>query len=231
MRHFTKSLGKLSWALSLFGLGGLAELVRGLRDGHHSHRPATPTFDAATSEQSFSHPLRAVFKLGDQLVGGMVDLMFGSERSQAAKRECHCSGHGDASAGTWPHAGSHHQGAASGWPGGGFAGFPGWSEGTWNAEDFASHRPHDAGPMPNPTASHQPSSHPTASHQTAPHQATTHQTASHQAGPHQAAPYQAASQPETIRPPEFEAARPETPDRGGRSTEAGPGWNPLDGQG
>ncbi len=117
MRSFTKSLGRFSWALSLFGLGGLAELLRG-RPRRRQAATATAAFDSATGtfEHRFPKPFRMVFHIGDRLLGGMVDLLFESVAPRSRKPGCSCGAHateaGTASA--WPR--TEDPGPHRGWP-------------------------------------------------------------------------------------------------------------------
>lgn len=77
MRTFTKSLGRFSWVMSLFGLSGLAELL----DGRRRTRPgatAATAFDSASGilEKNLAQPFRFIFLIGDRLLGEMVDFVF-----------------------------------------------------------------------------------------------------------------------------------------------------------
>jgi len=133
MRSFTKSLGRFSWALSLFGLSGLAELLGSRRSRRTG--AATAVFDSATGtfEQRFAQPFRTIFQLGDRLFGGMLDLLFENKPPG-----CGCGAQSAAGPGPgWPDPG----GPDPGFPGGGadiFGGQGGYSaaqppgfEGPW----------------------------------------------------------------------------------------------------
>ena len=77
MREFTKSILSFSWAMSLFGVQQVANV---LKPGK-----ATSSFkkvtEAATEE--FGDTTEATFKAGDNLQRGLVDLTFGIFSLQA----------------------------------------------------------------------------------------------------------------------------------------------------
>jgi hypothetical protein len=78
IRDLTKSLLSFSWAMSLFGVNQLTNTLIPQTPSQPTHRAATAfnTVTQATEEQLGS-TLKGVFKAGDQLQKGMVDLMFG----------------------------------------------------------------------------------------------------------------------------------------------------------
>lgn len=71
MHELTKSIGSLSWALSLFGIRQLASLARPTE--------ATRAFDEVSraAQRELGPELRSTFEAGDRLQRGMVDLTFG----------------------------------------------------------------------------------------------------------------------------------------------------------
>jgi hypothetical protein len=73
MRDLTKSMMSFSWAMGLFGLRQMTSLLtpRG-RDG------ASSSFDHVTrsTEDHLGSGARSIFRAGDNLQRGMVDLMF-----------------------------------------------------------------------------------------------------------------------------------------------------------
>lgn len=78
MREFTKNLFSFSWAMSLFGLKQLGNVLnpgqtlRGAPD-------AAKSFDSVTDAvvDQFGRSLRQTFEVGDRIQGEVVDLMFG----------------------------------------------------------------------------------------------------------------------------------------------------------
>lgn len=70
MRDLTKSMLSFSWAMSLYGLRQMACLL--------SPRAAADSFDAVTrsTEDQLGAVTQSVFRAGDNLQRGMVDLMF-----------------------------------------------------------------------------------------------------------------------------------------------------------
>jgi len=77
MREFTKSMTSFSWALSLFGLKQMANIVTPAQQGRSA--PATDAFNevAQCAEEQLGQTLRATFEAGDRLQRGAVDVMFG----------------------------------------------------------------------------------------------------------------------------------------------------------
>jgi hypothetical protein len=78
IRDLTKSMLSFSWAMSLFGVEQLANTVMPQSPSQPNHK-ATTAFNAVTqaTEEQLSGTLKGVFKAGDQLQRGMVDLMLG----------------------------------------------------------------------------------------------------------------------------------------------------------
>ena len=78
IRDLTKSMLSFSWAISLFGAEQLTNLVIPQTPSQPNHR-ATTAFNAVTqaTEEQLSGVFKGVFRAGDQLQRGMVDLMVG----------------------------------------------------------------------------------------------------------------------------------------------------------
>ena len=78
IRDLTKSMLSFSWAMSLFGVEQLTNTLIPQRPSQPTHR-ATAAFNAVTqaTEEQLDGMLKGVFKAGDQLQRGIVDLMFG----------------------------------------------------------------------------------------------------------------------------------------------------------
>ena len=78
IRDLTKSMLSFSWAMSLFGVNQLTNTLIPQTPSQPNHK-ATTAFDAVTqaTEEQLGSMLKGVFKAGDQLQKGMVDLMFG----------------------------------------------------------------------------------------------------------------------------------------------------------
>jgi hypothetical protein len=78
IRDLTKSTLSFSWAMSLFGVEQLTNMLIPQRPSQPNHR-VTTAFNTVTqaTEEQLSGVLKGVFKAGDQLQRGMVDLMFG----------------------------------------------------------------------------------------------------------------------------------------------------------
>ena len=76
MRDLTKSAFSLSWALSLFGLKQMTNILAP-REGQ-SMDSATRAFEAVTetTEEQLTDSLRATYRAGDNLQRGLVDAMF-----------------------------------------------------------------------------------------------------------------------------------------------------------
>jgi hypothetical protein len=77
MREFTKSMFSYSWAMSLFGVQQMVNLLRPSK--------ATQAFDHVTeaTEEEFGDILKATFRAGDNLQRGIVDLTLGFFTGQA----------------------------------------------------------------------------------------------------------------------------------------------------
>jgi hypothetical protein len=78
IRDLTKSMLSFSWAMSLFGIEQLTNTLIPQSPSQPNHR-ATTAFNAVThaAEEQLGGVLKGVFKAGDQLQRGMVDLMLG----------------------------------------------------------------------------------------------------------------------------------------------------------
>src|SRR5215471_11572194 len=78
IRDLTKSMLSFSWAMSLFGVEQLANTLIPQTPSQPNHR-ATTAFNTVTqvTEEQLSGMFKGVFRAGDQLQRGMVDLMFG----------------------------------------------------------------------------------------------------------------------------------------------------------
>ena len=78
IRDLTKSALSFSWAMSLFGVEQLTNTLIPQSPSQPNHR-ATTAFDAVThtAEEQLSGVLKGVFRAGDQLQRGIVDLTFG----------------------------------------------------------------------------------------------------------------------------------------------------------
>jgi haloalkane dehalogenase len=78
MWEFTKSILSFSWAISLFGVQQIANLL--------TPSKATKAFEdvAHAAEAELSNPLRTAFRAGDTLQRGFLDLTFGAVAGPAA---------------------------------------------------------------------------------------------------------------------------------------------------
>ena len=78
LRDLTKSMLSFSWAMSLFGVEQLTNALLPQKPSQPTHR-ATAAFNTVThaTEAQLDNVLKGVFKAGDTLQRGMVDLMFG----------------------------------------------------------------------------------------------------------------------------------------------------------
>jgi hypothetical protein len=83
MREFTKSMVSFSWAMSLFGMQQMGNMLR-RPDPNRPRSPATEAFDAVTcaTEGQLGDVLKETFKAGDKLQRAMVDMMLGSWMSR-----------------------------------------------------------------------------------------------------------------------------------------------------
>jgi hypothetical protein len=127
VRDFTKSSFSFSWSMSLFGLQQLGNLLMP-RDTTRSRSPAAEAFDSVTRamEGQFGDTLREMFRAGDRLQRGMVDLMFRMLGAQAMNTgswmpgmtsgcmPCGRSGRPAAAAADWQ-TGRNYPGASPGW--------------------------------------------------------------------------------------------------------------------
>ena len=78
IRDLTKSTLSFSWAMSLFGVEQMANMLMPQSPSQPTHK-ATAAFNTVTqaTEEQLSGVIKGVFKTGDQLQRGMVDLMLG----------------------------------------------------------------------------------------------------------------------------------------------------------
>jgi hypothetical protein len=78
IRDLTKSMLSFSWAISLFGVEQLTNMLIPQKPSQPNHR-ATTAFNAVTqtTEEQLSGVLKGVFNAGDQLQRGLADLTFG----------------------------------------------------------------------------------------------------------------------------------------------------------
>ena len=80
MRQFTKSLGSFSWAMSLFGLKQLADMMTPQDPAGTSEAGAGPAALDAMAQAAHEHlgdGYKEAFKSGDQMFRAMVDMMLG----------------------------------------------------------------------------------------------------------------------------------------------------------
>jgi len=77
MREFTKSLLSFSWAMSLFPVRQLTNILTPQDPSQPVHK-ATASFDAVTraTQEQLGDVLKGTFKAGDQLQRGVLDLTF-----------------------------------------------------------------------------------------------------------------------------------------------------------
>jgi hypothetical protein len=77
MRDFIKSTLRFSWAMSLFGVQQLENMVE---DSSQQNNKTATAFDSIThaTEEQLGGAIKDAFKAGDQLQSGMVDMMFGA---------------------------------------------------------------------------------------------------------------------------------------------------------
>jgi hypothetical protein len=83
MRDFTKSMFSFSWALSLFGVQQVANLMMA-QAPDRTRNKAAEAFDCVTraTEDQLGDTLKETFKAADKLQRGMVDMMFGAWMSR-----------------------------------------------------------------------------------------------------------------------------------------------------
>ncbi len=77
MREFAKSMISFSWSLSLFGLKQATEAFTPTQSDREE-TDGVVAFDAVTKQtrQRLGNPLSDVFKIGDRLQRGTVDMLF-----------------------------------------------------------------------------------------------------------------------------------------------------------
>lgn len=80
MRDFTKSMFSFSWALSMFGLQQMANMLTLGQSPEGQRAKATEAFDTVTrvTEEQLGEALRETFKAADKLQRGVLDMMFGA---------------------------------------------------------------------------------------------------------------------------------------------------------
>jgi hypothetical protein len=78
MREFTKSMMSYTWAMSMFGVQQVFNLLAPQQDGNQTVK-AAEAFDNVTNAtvETLDNTLGAAFRAGDDLQKGMLDLMFG----------------------------------------------------------------------------------------------------------------------------------------------------------
>ena len=79
MREFTKSMVSFSWAMSMFGVQQMANLLK-RPDPNQPRGPATEAFDGVTraTADQLGKTLQETFRAGDKFQRGMVDMMLGA---------------------------------------------------------------------------------------------------------------------------------------------------------
>lgn len=77
MREFTKSMMSYTWAMSVFGMQQMVNILT--PQGQGQQHPATRAFNnvAQCTEEEMGGVMRATYRAGDNIQRGMVDLMFG----------------------------------------------------------------------------------------------------------------------------------------------------------
>src|SRR5882672_5994659 len=77
MRDFIKATLRFSWAMSLFGVQQLENIVE---DSSQQNSKAATAFESVTqtTEEQLGGVVKNAFKAGDQLQSGMVDKLFGA---------------------------------------------------------------------------------------------------------------------------------------------------------
>ncbi len=77
MRELAKSLFRFSWAMSLFGIEQMGNVMFPSRSGDREDRVKGALNDVTdATEAAFSERTKSVFESGDKLQGEMVDAMF-----------------------------------------------------------------------------------------------------------------------------------------------------------
>lgn len=76
MREFTKSMMSYGWAMSLFGVQQMVNLMT--PQGQRQQHPATEAFNevADATREQMGDVLRSTYRAGDNVQRGMVDVMF-----------------------------------------------------------------------------------------------------------------------------------------------------------
>lgn len=90
MRDLAKSMIRFSWAMSLFGLEQLGNLLREREEEEESREEKiSQAFDSVTeaTNRSFEERMQNLFEAGDRLQVEMVDLMFDVLDSDSLKPE------------------------------------------------------------------------------------------------------------------------------------------------
>jgi hypothetical protein len=110
MREFTKSMMSYTWAVSMFGVQQMVNMLSPRGMGQQNH-PATDAFNNAAqcNAEQMGDAMRATFRAGDNIQRGLVDLTFGLMTLGASNRNSGRGGWSGSSSG-------------SGWGGGGNAG-------------------------------------------------------------------------------------------------------------
>jgi hypothetical protein len=84
MRDFTKSLSSLSWAMTLFGLQQLTNMMKPMENGVAASK-VIEAFDSVTrsTQGQMGEALGSAFQTGDKVQRSMFDLMFAMFGGQA----------------------------------------------------------------------------------------------------------------------------------------------------
>jgi hypothetical protein len=85
MREFTKSVFSFSWAMSVFGVQQMANLMK-RPDPNRPRGPAAEAFEGVTraTEDQLGRTLGETFRAGDKFQRAMVDMMLGPFMRQGA---------------------------------------------------------------------------------------------------------------------------------------------------
>jgi hypothetical protein len=77
MREFTKSMMSYTWAMSVFGMQQMVNILT--PQGQGQEHPATRAFRnvAECTEEEMGGVMRATYRAGDNIQRGLVDVMFG----------------------------------------------------------------------------------------------------------------------------------------------------------
>ncbi len=86
MREFTKSMMSYTWAMSMFGVQQMVNLLT--PQGGRQNHPATDAFNNVSqcTVEEMGDAMRATFRVGDNIQRGLVDLTFGVLTLGAANR-------------------------------------------------------------------------------------------------------------------------------------------------